>query len=64
MRILFTKFKKILNSKGGSGITPMFQLVKEICSKPDDTTTIKLIYANQVNNPLRRAVKIIPTKKT
>lgn len=32
---------------GGSGLTPMFQLIKYALSKPNDDTCYSLIYANQ-----------------
>jgi len=32
---------------GGSGITPMYQLIEEILSNPRDRTEIRLIYANR-----------------
>ena len=32
---------------GGSGITPMYQIIRAICEDPKDNTTISLIYANQ-----------------
>lgn len=40
---------------GGSGITPMVQVLKEILKNPSDTTTVTLVYGNQTpsNIPLR-----------
>jgi cytochrome-b5 reductase len=32
---------------GGTGITPMFQLIQEILSNPRDRTEIRLVYANR-----------------
>lgn len=32
---------------GGSGLTPMYQLIKHALSNPEDTTNYSLIYANQ-----------------
>ncbi|KXJ89361.1 hypothetical protein Micbo1qcDRAFT_137206 [Microdochium bolleyi] len=32
---------------GGTGITPMFQLIRAVCEDPRDTTQISLIYANR-----------------
>ncbi|KAK2060124.1 oxidoreductase NAD-binding domain-containing protein [Colletotrichum caudatum] len=32
---------------GGTGITPMYQLVRAICEDPRDTTEVSLIYANR-----------------
>ena len=31
---------------GGSGITPMYQVVQEVLSNPDDKTDVSLIFAN------------------
>ncbi len=40
--------KRIGMIAGGTGITPMYQLVKDICKNPDDNTKVQLIFANQV----------------
>jgi cytochrome-b5 reductase len=32
---------------GGTGITPMYQLIRAICEDPKDTTQVSLLYANQ-----------------
>jgi cytochrome-b5 reductase len=37
---------------GGTGITPMYQLIKEICKRPEDTTKLQLIFANQSENDI------------
>ncbi|TGJ84162.1 hypothetical protein E0Z10_g4604 [Xylaria hypoxylon] len=39
--------KRIGMLAGGSGITPMFQLIRAICEDERDTTEISLIYANR-----------------
>ncbi|RFU76088.1 cytochrome-b5 reductase [Trichoderma arundinaceum] len=39
--------KEIGMLAGGTGITPMFQLIRAICENDRDTTKISLIYANQ-----------------
>ena len=31
---------------GGTGVTPMFQIIKSICEDPSDSTQISLIFAN------------------
>lgn len=37
---------------GGTGITPMFQLVKDICKNENDNTQMSLIFANQSENDI------------
>lgn len=32
---------------GGTGITPMYQVIKRVLNNPDDTTKISLLYANR-----------------
>lgn len=32
---------------GGTGITPMLQLIREILKRPEDTTQLKILFANQ-----------------
>ncbi|KAJ5496960.1 Cytochrome b5 [Penicillium fimorum] len=39
--------KKIGMIAGGTGITPMYQLIRAICENDRDTTEISLIYANR-----------------
>ncbi|KAF3392086.1 NADH-cytochrome b5 reductase 1 [Talaromyces pinophilus] len=39
--------KKIGMVAGGTGITPMYQLIRAICENPRDTTEVSLIYANR-----------------
>lgn len=41
------RFKRLGLIAGGSGITPIYQLLQAITSDPDDNTTMSLIYANQ-----------------
>lgn len=38
---------------GGTGITPMLQLVREVFKDPEDKTNLFLLFANQVGNPQR-----------
>jgi cytochrome-b5 reductase len=41
------KVKNVNMIAGGSGITPMLQLVRDILKHKDDPTQVKLLYANQ-----------------
>ena len=33
---------------GGSGITPMLQIIQEVLKREDDTTEMSLLYSNKV----------------
>ncbi|KAL6831498.1 hypothetical protein J3E69DRAFT_329583 [Trichoderma sp. SZMC 28015] len=44
--------KKIGMIAGGTGITPMFQLIRAICENDRDATEISLIYANHTENDI------------
>jgi len=37
---------------GGTGITPMYQLIRAICEDPSDNTQISLLYANNTENDI------------
>jgi cytochrome-b5 reductase len=37
---------------GGSGITPMLQVVKEIVNNPEDHTTVHLVFANNTTEDI------------
>ncbi|KAL7958137.1 hypothetical protein V8C34DRAFT_284038 [Trichoderma compactum] len=37
---------------GGTGITPMYQLIRAICSNPLDKTLISLIYVNNAESDI------------
>lgn len=37
---------------GGTGITPMFQLIRAICEDPRDTTEVSLVYANRAEGDM------------
>lgn len=40
--------KKLGMIAGGTGITPMLQMVRQALKDPKDTTELKLLFANQV----------------
>ncbi|PON24626.1 cytochrome-b5 reductase [Trichoderma gamsii] len=44
--------KKIGMIAGGTGITPMYQLIRAICEDDTDTTEISLIYANRTEDDI------------
>ena len=37
---------------GGTGITPMYQVIRAICEDPSDKTTISLLYGNNTLNDI------------
>lgn len=41
------QFKRLNMIAGGSGITPMLQLIRQVLSDPSDTTEMALLFANQ-----------------
>jgi cytochrome-b5 reductase len=44
--------KKIGMLAGGTGITPMYQIIRAICEDDRDTTEISLIYANRTEEDI------------
>lgn len=46
------KMKKIGMIAGGTGITPMLQIITEILKNKDDKTQIYLLFANQTPNDI------------
>ncbi|PYH81780.1 hypothetical protein BO82DRAFT_414587 [Aspergillus uvarum CBS 121591] len=44
--------KRIGMIAGGTGITPMYQLIRAICEDPTDLTEISLIYANRTEDDI------------
>lgn len=44
--------KRIGMIAGGSGITPMYQLIQDICKHPEDETKVQLLFANQSENDI------------
>lgn len=50
---------------GGSGITPMYQMIKAIVNDPKDQTKITLLYANKTEQDilLKKEMKGLQTKK-
>ncbi|KAF2170639.1 hypothetical protein M409DRAFT_64304 [Zasmidium cellare ATCC 36951] len=53
---------------GGTGITPMYQLIRAICEDKTDDTKVSLVYANKspddilLRNQLERYQKLAPSK--
>ncbi|KAI1180700.1 hypothetical protein F4777DRAFT_259177 [Nemania sp. FL0916] len=52
MRYNRTHCKRIGMLAGGSGITPMYQVIRAICEDRRDTTQISLIYANRTEEDI------------
>lgn len=44
--------RKIGMLAGGTGITPMYQLIRAICEDPRDTTEVSLVYANRTEGDI------------
>lgn len=44
--------RKIGMLAGGTGITPMYQLIRAICEDPRDTTAVSLVYANRAEGDI------------
>lgn len=47
-----TNIKKLGLIAGGTGITPMLQLVRQILKDPEDKTEVSLLFANQTENDI------------
>ena len=47
-----TYAKNILMIAGGTGITPMYQLIRAICTDPEDNTQVSLLYANNTEEDI------------
>ncbi|SCU96439.1 LAFA_0G06348g1_1 [Lachancea sp. 'fantastica'] len=45
-------YKHLAMVAGGSGITPMLQVLNEVITNPEDATKISLIYANETENDI------------
>ncbi|SCU99893.1 LAME_0G06216g1_1 [Lachancea meyersii CBS 8951] len=45
-------YKHLAMIAGGSGITPMLQVLNDIITNPEDTTKVSLIYANETENDI------------
>ncbi|XP_070494627.1 NADH-cytochrome b5 reductase 3 isoform X2 [Chironomus tepperi] len=56
--------KKVNMIAGGSGITPMLQLITEVLKKSDDNTQLALLYANQTETDilLRDDIDVLAAK--
>lgn len=46
------KVKKVAMIAGGTGITPMLQLIRHITKNADDETQLMLLYANQTEKDI------------
>ncbi|XP_071452703.1 NADH-cytochrome b5 reductase 2-like isoform X1 [Hetaerina americana] len=46
------KMKKVAMIAGGTGITPMLQLIRHITHDPDDKTELSLLFANQTEQDI------------
>lgn len=59
------KRKKIGMIAGGTGITPMLQVIRAILKNPEDRTELWLIFANQTESDilLRKELEDIPTDR-
>ncbi|CAD6239218.1 GSCOCG00008645001-RA-CDS [Cotesia congregata] len=44
--------KKVVMIAGGTGITPMLQLIRAICKDPQDSTQVSLLFANQTEKDI------------
>ena len=44
---------------GGTGITPMLQIIKAVLKDSEDTTTVSLLFANQVCSPFTQKWKVL-----
>jgi len=47
-----TKVNKVSMIAGGTGITPMLQLIRAVFRDPDDTTCLSLLFANQTEDDI------------
>ena len=59
------KVKKIGMVAGGTGITPMLQIIRAIQRDPTDTTEVWLIFANQTEEDilLRKELEAVPNAR-
>ncbi|XP_026167374.1 NADH-cytochrome b5 reductase 2 [Mastacembelus armatus] len=57
------KFKHVGMIAGGTGITPMLQLIRRITSDPSDNTKCSLIFANQTENDILLREELKEVKK-
>ncbi|KAJ0069220.1 hypothetical protein NL108_003154, partial [Boleophthalmus pectinirostris] len=57
------KFKHVAMIAGGTGITPMLQLVRRITADPSDNTKCSLIFANQTEKDILLREELEEVKK-
>lgn len=52
---------KLAMLAGGTGITPMYQVLKAVLNNPDDNTECSLIYANQTEDAILLRDEVSPS---
>ncbi|KAL4446898.1 hypothetical protein ABPG74_014870 [Tetrahymena malaccensis] len=45
-------FKKMYMIAGGTGLTPMYQIIQQVCNDPNDNTELYLLYANKAEEDI------------
>lgn len=63
--LVYYRMKKIGMVAGGTGITPMLQIIRAILKDPKDKTELWLIFANQTEEDilLRKELEAIPKER-
>ena len=56
LTVYFSRYvaPKLIMIAGGSGLTPMYQILKSALKDPEDVTKISLIYANVEEDDIRQ----------
>lgn len=55
--------RKLNMIAGGTGITPMLQLIRHICKDKDDSTEMRLLFANQTQKDILLRKELEETQK-